>query len=581
MNLIMRRKLMLGLVMTFGLWGGLQAQGSKEELIERSLEDIRNPLVLDTLADALLGFSDDSVSLGRAYFLKGMARTYAGNPKAAANYFSESLSYLDFGKTYDERFSYEVVLKNMGIAHYRSRSYPEGDSCFFLLRALALQSGDSIKYSIALKATANALMVQQAYDSAAALMSDVALIQQRLKYPNVATTYLSLGSIYGRMQLEEEAIKWFKKALVAGERLADKRLESRVFNNLAVAHRALKNYDSANYYQYQALKLQKEMGLPIDQVESHANLARNYVKLRLWDSVDVNLERAYALLPKGRAAGRSRQNLWLLSLRYEVHRGSVKEAKSYLDSIRGSLAPEILLNDPEYLEAKAQYFELANQADSAYHYLQLSNTRTLELSKIRDAARVKAEANKVEVAAMREEQAGELRGYQLAILVLVVFLISGGAWLWYANYRVRKIRSEAAASSQPEVDVAQLEIIDAHRPIQAKAEPPQETPEKSLNLKLKSKAVISIDDLRYLQSDGHYVNLFLKGQSNPEVERSSLKEWETKLEAYDFIRIHRSYLVGLNDLKAVYASKVLLKDGTELPVSRTYKEELKNRFQAD
>lgn len=570
----MRKLIFVGCLLLFQ-HAALRADGEKEILVKESLKDIRNPRVLDSLAEGLLAFTEDSVALGRAYFLKGMARSYAGNPQAAANYFTKSLSYLEPGVKYDERFNYGVVLKNQGIAHYRSRNYSEGDSSFLRLQSLALEDGDSLAYSSALKAMANALMVQRSYDSAAKLMTEVALLQQRLKYPGISSTYLSLGSIFGRMKLEEDAMKWFRLALKAGGQ--DQRLESRVYNNLAVAQRALGAFDSANFYQYRALSIQKSLALPIDQVESHANLARNYLKLNIWDSVNFHVKHAYSLLPPGRSGGLTRHNLWLLSLRLSIHRQDLVSASSYFDSIRAHLPQEQMLRDPEYLDAMAAFYDLAAQSDSAYHYMALSKKRLTELNEERDAARIKANSNEVELAALKEEQRGLLKGYQLALLVLAVFVISGGAWLWYASRRVKRIKldSEETQFGEKDSEEPSFELVN-HRKRDL-----VETvkPELVDSLKLKSKAIIKITELKYLQSDGHYLNLFLTTQPNPEVERSSLKTWEEKLMDQDnFIRIHRSYIINLSELKAVYAAKVLLKDGTELPVSRTYKEDLQKRF---
>jgi len=549
---------------------GLKAQISKEQLIKASLEEHRNPIVLDSLANGLMAFEDDSIALARAWFLKGLARTYASDPGGAANNFQLALALMEVGAKYDERFTYEMVLKNYGIANYRSRNYQKGDSAFHALKDLALATGDSLQYSIALKAIANAFMVQGKFDTAAQLMEDVALVQQSFEYPGLASTYLSLGSIYGRIQLEEEALKWFRKALNLSEGLPDERTKGRIMNNMAVAHRASENYDSANYYLYQALKIQRGLGSAIDQVEVHANLARNYVKLQAWDSVQTHLNNASKLLPPGQAGGRSRHNVLLLNLQVSNHLGDAKQALLYFDSLRTQVPSNQWRKDPEYLRAFANFYELNGQKDSAISYLKQVQEIEDRRSQQKNAGRIKQASNKVEIAALKKKNEGELRGYQLAILSMISFLLLGGAWFWFARRKVKKIKAESSMNTDESVTG-----LDNESKLGNAAVEPSDLP---LSFRLKSKAVINVKDLIYLQSDGHYVNLYLKDRNNPEVERSSLKNWEEKLEAHDFIRIHRSYLVKGKELKAVYASKVLLEDGTELPVSRTYKDELKNRF---
>lgn len=559
---------LLAVLMLFAI-NSLSAQ--KQELIEASLKDIRNPKILDSLAQELLAFSDDSITLGRAHFLKGMAGTYSARPDIAAENFAKSLSYLEPGIQYDERFSYEVVLKNLGIAYYRIRKFEKGDSSFVLLRDLALKKEDSLQYALALKAMANSQMVRQNLDSAATLMKESTLILQRLDYRGISSSYLSLGSIYGRIYQEEKALKWFAKALRYSDLLPDKRMKGRVYNNMAVAHRALANYDSANFYLKQAIALFEAMASPRDQVEAYANLTRNFSKLEQWDSADYYLNRAWRLLPSaGRSTGKTRLNLWILSLSKANAQEDVAEGALYLDSIRSEVKRELIIKDVDILDAFAGHYELSGNSDSAISYLRMSKERNQELEEQRNAARIKAAANKLEIAELKNQQNEELKSYQLAILAVLSFGFFGVLWFWKSRRAIKK------AAAENEIERAKVEegfsLINDH-----KKEILSGT-ESNDQLKLKSKAIINISKLNYLESDGHYVNLYLEGRKNPEVERSSLKAMEDQLKDHDFVRIHRSYLVNASRLKAVYATKVLLEDGSELPLSRTYKEELKQRF---
>jgi len=560
---------------------GLSVFGQKEELIQASLQDIRDPKVLDSIAQGLLVYENDSVVLGRAYFLKGMAGTYSAQPRLAAQNFRRCLTFLEPGKEYDERFSYEVVLKNLGIAYYRQRNFKSGDSSFRQLKTLALAQKDSLKYALAIKGMANALMMRQSFDSAAVLMKESTLILQNIEYRGISSAYLSLGSIYGRIFQEEEALKWFRKALASNEKLGDKRMQARVFNNMAVAHRALDDIDSANFYLHQALDLQLEIGSILDQVEVYANLSRNHARLKEWEQAQEFRDKAWGILPKGNVkAGNSRLNLWLLSLRLANNRKDAAAGAPFFDSLQMKVPRGRMLQDPELMDALAGHYELTGKSDSALKYLRLSKAREKELQAMRTGAEIKKAANDLEIAALRKEQEGELRGYQMAILVVIAFLGIGGLWLWKSRRTVARVQSEKLESesspAEPQVSLEGFTLVDEHKSPSAEA-----AIEAPSQLKLKSKAIINIPDLIYLESDGHYVNLFLEGRNNPEVERSSLKAMDDQLKSYDFVRIHRSYLINAERLKAVYASKVLLDNGVELPLSRTYKEDLNKRFNGD
>ena len=57
--------------------------------------------------------------------------------------------------------------------------------------------------------------------------------------------------------------------------------------------------------------------------------------------------------------------------------------------------------------------------------------------------------------------------------------------------------------------------------------------------------------------------------------RYNLSDYEAQLQADDFFRIHRGYLVALRYIKSIGKSEVTLEDGTTLPVSRSKEKHLK------
>jgi len=91
---------------------------------------------------------------------------------------------------------------------------------------------------------------------------------------------------------------------------------------------------------------------------------------------------------------------------------------------------------------------------------------------------------------------------------------------------------------------------------------------------LKSKALIPIDKIKYIQSDGPYVEIFVEGKDKPEIDRMSLSKMTEKLPAY-FKQIHRSVIVNFRQVKIKRVNSVTLKDETTLTISRSFKEELR------
>lgn len=103
----------------------------------------------------------------------------------------------------------------------------------------------------------------------------------------------------------------------------------------------------------------------------------------------------------------------------------------------------------------------------------------------------------------------------------------------------------------------------------------QSTPveNKQEYLTLKSKAVLNLDELKFISSDGAYCEFHLTSREHPEIDRRSLSSLEEKLPE-NFIRIHRSTIVNLNHARQAKSTAVILNSGEKLVVSRTYKDNL-------
>lgn len=74
-------------------------------------------------------------------------------------------------------------------------------------------------------------------------------------------------------------------------------------------------------------------------------------------------------------------------------------------------------------------------------------------------------------------------------------------------------------------------------------------------------------------SDSNYTNIYVDGEK-PLLVSKTLKEIEQMIDSDHFFRIHHSHLINLNYLKKYLKGKagsVILKDGTQLPVSRSRK----------
>jgi two-component system LytT family response regulator len=89
--------------------------------------------------------------------------------------------------------------------------------------------------------------------------------------------------------------------------------------------------------------------------------------------------------------------------------------------------------------------------------------------------------------------------------------------------------------------------------------------------------VLPVERIRWIQAVGNYVALHTEGREL--LHRATLQEFERSLPSQRFARIHRSVIVNLSEVATLRPVshgdfRVVLKDGTELRMSRKYRSAL-------
>ncbi|WP_303310200.1 LytTR family DNA-binding domain-containing protein [Hymenobacter sp. BT730] len=109
------------------------------------------------------------------------------------------------------------------------------------------------------------------------------------------------------------------------------------------------------------------------------------------------------------------------------------------------------------------------------------------------------------------------------------------------------------------------------RPAPAAAEP-TEPQEDYLYLKVEYQLVrVPFQDILYVEGLKDYVKVHRRSEPRPLLSLMSLKSLEEKLPARQFMRIHRSYIVGLQHITTIGRGTVQI--GTEtIPISDGYRE---------
>lgn len=84
-------------------------------------------------------------------------------------------------------------------------------------------------------------------------------------------------------------------------------------------------------------------------------------------------------------------------------------------------------------------------------------------------------------------------------------------------------------------------------------------------------SLIKISEIIYLESEGEYVRMHL-ADSTTITTLFRLKNMETALPADMFMRVHRSYIVNLNCIKAYIKGRMYLSDTEYVPIGENYKD---------
>jgi hypothetical protein len=161
-----------------------------------------------------------------------------------------------------------------------------------------------------------------------------------------------------------------------------------------------------------------------------------------------------------------------------------------------------------------------------------------------------------------------------------------GTWLVELGYEYLKdIRSYAGIVVTIEMYRFVLRRLQGEATLLAAPDegPPLESverPERFVVRKLGRDFLVAANDIEWLQAQGNYVNLRVRGHDYP--LRSTIAGIETRLDPARFTRVHRSYLVNLDRIASIEPldsgdARIHLQDGATLPCSRRYRAALRGR----
>ena len=94
-------------------------------------------------------------------------------------------------------------------------------------------------------------------------------------------------------------------------------------------------------------------------------------------------------------------------------------------------------------------------------------------------------------------------------------------------------------------------------------------------------SVIPVSEVLYLEAQDDYVMIYTRESKH--LKQKTMKFFESHLPADEYVRIHRSYIVRIEEISQMQLYEkdsyiVILKNGTKLPVSKTGLPRLKKQL---
>ena len=84
---------------------------------------------------------------------------------------------------------------------------------------------------------------------------------------------------------------------------------------------------------------------------------------------------------------------------------------------------------------------------------------------------------------------------------------------------------------------------------------------------------INTDDILYLQGLKDYIKIYTTTSQRAILTLSSFKDIKDRLPALKFLRVHRSFLINIDFIKALQKTKIVIRD-KRIPIGETYRKEV-------
>lgn len=575
----------LGLLITSNLYGqGPDFDQLKSDIInasteERKIEGLINlGLNMGRYGNDSLRYYSDSLSSDEfnspelveagQTFLKGVELFGQNQIDPSIELFKESVVLLD---QLEMESLYFRCRNFLGIAYTRARAY---DSALLVFEeTIELAEGTESEKEHKRAAHANLINVyRRAQDFASAIYHTemlIALSDEDVMSRSLAFSYMNMGQMLAELRYFEralDAINLINYDFLTGNMpLAVDKNKARVFEELG-------EFDSAIYYFERSLSYEGPEFNPDLKKSSYVGLINLYTITGRLENVPPLIDSIVALITT-RDPIPLHVDLAQAQIQYYLKQNNLD------DALKIGLRLEEYLNERNALPMSqdifltvADIYEDVGNTEKALYYTKLHSD--LDISRIearKDDRVMQSRAKLAELEAeMKVNEAVESSTFyqklslQQWILIVTMLIVSIIIYLYY-----RREKSQRAFKESELIELrSEVEILS----------------EKDRNnevnfLKLKSHAIIQLEKIKYIQSDGPYVEIFEDAKERPEIDRNTLKNLMAELPD-SFIQVHRSYIVNIHYIQSIYSNRLELKDGTEISISRSFKPRVESALRA-
>ncbi len=545
----------------------MQAQQKQIELyVAKGKRSMRN-------MDSLLYFSNkliqinDSTAKAEGYYLKALAWQRQRITDSTLAAYQEAEKFVPernqelLGRIYQGFGTYYLMQKNPA----KVMDYA------ILQENIAREINNERLLTSALSKKSIAFMEMGNLEASIKPLLESAKIEETLEPNQLPATYGNISTAYRKLNRPEMELKWIQTSLKAARSHSNPVFMFGSLQRLADFYERSKRTDSARFYANEILALPN---LFLDQqVATQLTMTRIALAENNIAAAEQAFQKANSIPLKGNFIG-LKSGMPFIEQKILRKKGEYAAAEKILDSLTkaasarsaGGITYPYLLEKAELYQEQGKYEE-AYTAFTEYTRIKDSLTATNDLAIIQRAANEYDLENKEKAI---EEALEKNKASQTTIVVLVIgsLLVILAMGLVYRKLLNSKLRVD-------DLEVKNKEITASFQKLQQQLSYLKQE-EVSSSILVNSKQVVKLDQLEYVKSEGHYLDYFVINEKLPITERSALKDRIAELESSGFLQVHRSFVINIEKVKSIQSGLVIMDTGIQIPLSRTFKQRLKD-----